>query len=130
MTTDTCAVCGARRHTLPNVYCTKCNTTAYCSLKCQKTDKKAHKQTCGKPPPPVFIPAAATTTSPTPTRPTQTQTPTARRPDNSADLLTQTITKPFTHIDQGTYLHNRPREDVYALLIDTYRLRLSDVAKH
>ncbi|KAK4154204.1 hypothetical protein C8A00DRAFT_33030 [Chaetomidium leptoderma] len=99
MTTDTCAVCGAPRCTLPNVYCTKCNTTVYCSLKCErKSTKKAHKQTCGKPPPPVFIPAATTTTTTSPT-----PTPTARRPGNdNAGLLTQTITKPFTHIDQGT----------------------------
>jgi splicing suppressor protein 51 len=33
---------------------------------------------------------------------------------------------PFTRLDRGTYLHDRPRPDVFRLLIDCYRLRMED----
>lgn len=33
---------------------------------------------------------------------------------------------PFTRLDNGTWLHNRPEIDVYRLLIDAYRLRVED----
>ncbi|RYP73610.1 hypothetical protein DL771_003498 [Monosporascus sp. 5C6A] len=36
---------------------------------------------------------------------------------------------PFTRLEKGTYLHDRPEKDTYKLLIDAYRLRLADVAK-
>lgn len=39
------------------------------------------------------------------------------------------IANPFTRIDNGTYLHDRPEGDVYKLLIDAYRLRMDDVSK-
>lgn len=34
--------------------------------------------------------------------------------------------KPFTKLDQGTYLHDRPQTDVFKLLIDAFRLAESD----
>jgi splicing suppressor protein 51 len=40
--------------------------------------------------------------------------------------LDQPITKPFTRLDNGTWLHDRPEKDVYRLLIDAYRLRVDD----
>ncbi|KAK0766242.1 hypothetical protein N5P37_001134 [Trichoderma harzianum] len=36
------------------------------------------------------------------------------------------ISMPFTRLDEGTWLHNRPETDVYKLLIDSYRLRVED----
>ncbi|KAK4062750.1 uncharacterized protein Triagg1_9748 [Trichoderma aggressivum f. europaeum] len=36
------------------------------------------------------------------------------------------ISMPFTRLDQGTWLHNRPETDVYKLLIDAYRLYAED----
>ncbi|RBR14845.1 uncharacterized protein FIESC28_07543 [Fusarium coffeatum] len=41
--------------------------------------------------------------------------------------LDQPIPDPFTRLDRGTYLHDRPEKDVYKLLIDTYRLRVEDM---
>lgn len=41
--------------------------------------------------------------------------------------LDQPIPDPFTRLDNGKYLHNRPEKDVYRLLIDTYRLRVEDI---
>lgn len=40
--------------------------------------------------------------------------------------LDQPITLPFTRLDNGAWLHNRPEKDVYRLLIDAYRLRAED----
>ncbi len=36
------------------------------------------------------------------------------------------IPMPFTRLDEGTWLHNRPETDVYKLLVDAYRLRVED----
>lgn len=40
--------------------------------------------------------------------------------------LDQPISQPFTRLDNGTWLHDRPEKDVYRLLIDAYRLRVED----
>ncbi|KAL1837543.1 hypothetical protein VTJ49DRAFT_3666 [Mycothermus thermophilus] len=40
--------------------------------------------------------------------------------------LDQPIPHPFTRLETGTYLHDRPIVDVYRILIDAYRLRLDD----
>ncbi|KAI1335225.1 hypothetical protein F5Y15DRAFT_254415 [Xylariaceae sp. FL0016] len=40
--------------------------------------------------------------------------------------LLQPIIKPFTRLQSGMYLHNRPEKDVHIHLIDAYRLRLDD----
>ncbi|UKZ81044.1 hypothetical protein TrVFT333_008812 [Trichoderma virens FT-333] len=40
--------------------------------------------------------------------------------------LEQPISMPFTRLDEGTWLHNRPETDVYKILIDAYRLRVED----
>ena len=36
------------------------------------------------------------------------------------------INKPFTALQNGTWLQNRPREDVFQLLSDTFRMRRED----
>ncbi|KAL2826090.1 hypothetical protein BDW59DRAFT_161214 [Aspergillus cavernicola] len=36
------------------------------------------------------------------------------------------IENPFHGLSDGTWLHDRPNEEVYKLLIDTYRLRMND----
>jgi splicing suppressor protein 51 len=40
--------------------------------------------------------------------------------------LDSPITCPFTRLDRGTWLHDRPETDVYRLLIDAYRMRCED----
>ncbi|KAI0907244.1 putative MYND domain protein [Ustulina deusta] len=91
--------------------CAKCSTTLYCSRDCQKADWKTHKKVCGKQAQEREAagggPSAATMLSP----PTGLEKP---------------ITKPFTRLDNNTYLHDRPEEDVYRVLIDAYRLRVED----
>jgi splicing suppressor protein 51 len=36
------------------------------------------------------------------------------------------IPNPFTKLDQGKYLHDRPEKDVYKRLIDSFRMRQAD----
>ncbi|KAI0814157.1 putative MYND domain protein [Xylaria sp. FL0064] len=99
--------------------CAKCSTTLYCSRDCQKADWKTHKKICGK----------------------QAHERSGTGGDASAGTalsppkgLESPITKPFTRLDNNTYLHDRPEEDVYRkhdrqicrVLIDAYRMRVED----
>lgn len=40
--------------------------------------------------------------------------------------LEKHVTTPFTNLDQGVYLHNRPETDVFKLLIDSFRMCQAD----
>ncbi|RMJ09814.1 hypothetical protein BHE90_011619 [Fusarium euwallaceae] len=40
--------------------------------------------------------------------------------------LDQAIAYPFTVLENGTYLHDRPEKDVYRILIDSYRFRMEE----
>lgn len=44
----------------------------------------------------------------------------------SSNGLESPVAKPFTRLMNGIWLHDRPENDVYELLIDVYRLRLED----
>ncbi|OAR02514.1 hypothetical protein LLEC1_01296 [Akanthomyces lecanii] len=90
--------------------CQRCPTTKYCGRACQTAHWPVHRSSCGS----------------------QTTASSAARPSNSAKLsppkgLQQGIAHPFTRLDKGTWLHDRPQKDVYALLIDAYRLRVEDL---
>ncbi|KAI1753164.1 putative MYND domain protein [Xylaria castorea] len=108
----TCNTCGKVSSQLKR--CAKCTTTPYCSRDCQKADWKTHKKICSKQaherPETGTGPSAATVLSP-------------------PKGLEKLITKPFTRLDNNTYLHDRPEEDVYRVLIDAYRLRIEDEYK-
>ncbi|KAK7423559.1 hypothetical protein QQX98_001017 [Neonectria punicea] len=91
--------------------CAKCSTTPYCSRECQKRDWKAHKKICGKTTVPPGPSAAFT-----PARP-------GLSPPKGLD---KPISRPFTHLDNNTWLCGRSEKDVFRLLIDSYRLRVDD----
>jgi hypothetical protein len=40
--------------------------------------------------------------------------------------LVKHVANPFTRLDQGVYLHDRPEADVFKLLIDSFRIRQAD----
>lgn len=44
----------------------------------------------------------------------------------STERTLQSHPKPFHRLDAGTWLHDRPEEDVFIPLIDSFRLRLDD----
>ncbi|KPM41699.1 hypothetical protein AK830_g4846 [Neonectria ditissima] len=83
--------------------CAKCSVTQYCSRDCQKSDWKGHRKVCGK------QQGDAASSSP-PTK-----------------GLDSPVADPFTRLDNGTWLHDRPEIDVYRLLIDAYRMHVEDV---
>ncbi|CAG7555004.1 unnamed protein product [Fusarium equiseti] len=91
--------------------CAKCSSESYCSRECQKADWKNHKKVCGKQGSSASASASASTS-------------TRGSPPKGLD---QPIPDPFTRLDRGTYLHDRPEKDVYKLLIDAYRLRVEDM---
>ncbi|KAI1128618.1 putative MYND domain protein [Nemania abortiva] len=111
---DTCNNCQKASANLKR--CAKCSTTPYCSRDCQKADWKAHKKICGK---------QAHEHSGAGSGPSASAGATLSPPKG----LEKPITKPFTRIDNHTYLHDRPEEDVYRVLIDAYRLRADDENK-
>jgi splicing suppressor protein 51 len=92
--------------------CAKCKTTQYCGRDCQKADWKVHKKVCATNASRAFVDANAEHSS----------TYSAPRLRN----IEKHISNPFTKLDQGKYLHDRPEKDVYKLLIDSFRMRQAD----
>ncbi|KAF5602575.1 MYND domain protein [Fusarium subglutinans] len=107
-----CNTCNKEEPAVQLKRCAKCSTTQYCSRDCQKADWKAHKKICGK-----QADSVANANLPDPDE-------MSRSPKKG---LEKSVPNPFTRLDNGTYLHNRPEKDVYRLLIDTYRLRMDDM---
>ena len=91
-------------------FCARCHVTPYCSKECQKSNWKAHKKICGGNAASAGSQGSSTSAA------------------DGAPLkgLAVAIDKPFHRLDDKTWLHNRPEGDVFALLIDTYRLRVED----
>ncbi|KAL1969635.1 hypothetical protein VTN77DRAFT_8188 [Rasamsonia byssochlamydoides] len=52
--------------------------------------------------------------------------PTTSSSSSSTKGLSVGVDKPSHRLDARTWLHDRPEEDVYKLLVDTYRLRMED----
>jgi splicing suppressor protein 51 len=92
--------------------CAKCQTTSYCSRECQKADWKNHKKVC-----------ASNTAGSTKAA---VSSSTSTSGGQASKGLTAVIDKPFHHLNDKTWLHNRPENDVFKLLIDTYRFRMED----
>lgn len=110
--------------------CAKCKRQWYCSRECQKSDWKNHKKTCGRT-------RAQPTSTHDVTPSTNNQNDITPSVNNQNYIIPTTnshidsegiccIPNPYTALQNGTWLKNRPKKDVYKLLVDTYRMRLAD----
>jgi len=112
MASQLCAVCSKGPPEVTLKHCAKCPSSSvrYCSRDCQKADWTKHKKICAK----------EKTTSP------DLAGSAAESSASPLKGLEKALDKPFTRLDSGTWLHDRPENDVYRLLIDTYRMRMED----
>ncbi|KAI8939989.1 hypothetical protein NX059_003712 [Plenodomus lindquistii] len=103
----TCAKCNetaAAKNVAALKVCVRCKTARYCDRDCQKADWKTHKKECSK-------------------LANQTSKPGTENFAPRLKGLEKHVPNPFTRLDQGKYLHDRPQKDVYKLLIDSFRMR-------
>jgi splicing suppressor protein 51 len=99
-------------------FCAKCNSVVYCSKKCQKDDWKFHKKECSK------LAAARANDEEI-----DESTMPERKHVNTSTALKTKIDKPYRKLKNRTWLHGRAENDVYKLLIDSYRFRKSEELK-
>lgn len=116
-----CAQCNKTPSALgrPLKQCAKCHRARYCDRTCQQAHWKQHKKACCAPPSNPPRPSASSTTA---TSPTTVSTPSTL----FKNLQQQNVAQPFHRLHAKTWLHDRPEEDVFLLLIDAYRFRMED----
>lgn len=113
-----CAKCKKTGGTLTS--CERCDVV-YCSRSCQVAHWKAHKKTCAR--------DRDNRPSSSATGPETTSSAGGAGAASGTSGLVMDMPMPFTRLEKGIYLHDRPEADTYQLLIDTHRLRLEDTSK-
>ncbi|KAI1253560.1 hypothetical protein MGN70_005770 [Eutypa lata] len=114
-----CAKCKKTGGTLTS--CERCDVV-YCSRSCQVAHWKAHKKTCARD-------RDNRPSSSSATGPETTSSAGGAGAASGTSGLVMDMPMPFTRLEKGIYLHDRPEADTYQLLIDTHRLRLEDTSK-
>ncbi|KAG9322291.1 hypothetical protein KVV02_002224 [Mortierella alpina] len=99
--------------------CAKCKSAFYCSRECQLKSWKSHKKECA-----AF--SANTTGQPVPAAAAPSANTSSRAAPSTGSPLSVRIAKPFHRLHDKTWLHGRSEQDVYKLLIDSYRLMQED----
>ncbi|KAJ5116564.1 hypothetical protein N7456_000912 [Penicillium angulare] len=92
--------------------CSKCQIAEYCCHECLLADWPNHQKFCGSP-------------GQKSTDPTEAPAP-ALSPSKSGQALDDICEHPFTRLTRNEWLHDRSTNDIYKLLVDTYRLRTAD----
>ncbi|KAL1634486.1 hypothetical protein SLS58_010639 [Diplodia intermedia] len=114
----TCSSCGKPSQNLKR--CAKCHSEQYCNRDWQKTHWKTHKKVCAA------MAAAAAEGATTSNNNNNNNNETTGAPPPPPKNLDTAIPDPFTRLTTRTWLHDRSERDTYHLLIDAYRLRMSD----
>ncbi|KAI0447294.1 hypothetical protein F4803DRAFT_575457 [Xylaria telfairii] len=114
-----CAKCKKKRDEDQMRNC--CDDIYYCNRKCERANYANHKDSCPKT-------AEAKEPSLHHAGSTSSESGTAEKRAllPPPDPLIKDIYDPFNRLKRGDYLQGRPDTDVYRILIDSYRLRMSD----
>ncbi|KAI8602168.1 putative MYND domain protein [Dissophora ornata] len=104
--------------------CAKCKTVNYCSRECQLAHWKIHKKVCAS------NAQQQQKQVPGPTSSSSSSSSSSSRARKAPKGLSVAIDKPFHQLHAKKWLHGRSEQDVFKLLIDTYRLRLDDDYKY
>lgn len=139
----------------PLKQCAKCKSTSYCTRECLKLGWKTHKKQCAKQAQDratriaeaearlssnsasiaavSMASASADSTAHLASVNTPIPPPTDLEPfdhyANEGPALAVRVPTPFLKLKERRWIHDRPKEDVFKLLIDAYRLRLDDDVK-
>jgi mitochondrial splicing suppressor protein 51 len=105
-----CSTCHVLETEIDNQlkHCAKCPTTLYCSRECQKADWKSHKLVCAGQPKPSS--SSKGTTSPS----TESHNPGLH------------AANAFLGLANNAFLHKLPEKEVFAQLIDCFRMHVED----
>ncbi|OAA64851.1 Zinc finger, MYND-type [Cordyceps fumosorosea ARSEF 2679] len=117
-----CASCSKTAPEVKLKHCVRCPEIKYCGRVCQTAHWPIHRATCNS------QTGARSASRPSASTPQQSSSSSAKLSPPKG--LQQGIAQPFTRLDKGTWLHDRPRQDVFALLLDAYRLRIEDMYNH
>ncbi|KAM3439000.1 hypothetical protein NHJ13734_003935 [Beauveria thailandica] len=125
MASAACASCAKSPPEVKLKHCVQCPEVKYCGRPCQTAHWPIHRAVCNSQ-------TGSNARSAGNTNARSGAAATGGSSSASAKLsppkgLEKGIATPFTHLDKGTWLHDRPHKDVYALLVDAYRLRVEDM---
>lgn len=118
-----CAHCNKKSASLQT--CSRCHKAQYCGRDCQKAAWKTHKKDCSPSAQSAGPENKAKQAIPESNKAKQA-VPESKAKQGHMKGLEKHVPTPFTNLDQGVYLHNRPETDVFKLLIDSFRMRQAD----
>jgi splicing suppressor protein 51 len=119
-----CAHCDKKSASLQT--CPRCHKAQYCGRDCQKAAWKTHKKDCSPSAQPAVPEGNKAKQAIPESNKTKQAVPESKAKQSHMKGLEKHVSTPFTNLDQGVYLHNRPETDVFKLLIDSFRMRQAD----
>lgn len=104
-TTELAQVCAKCNNTEGELKkCTKCKSVLYCNRKCQRAHWKEHKKQCSRLAGERVPPSA----------------------QSGSGSSSSSAANPFARLSKNTFLHDRPEEETFRILVDVLRMRQED----